>query len=187
VLLADYRDLDGEVFDAVCSIGMFEHVAIDQHADYFKTINARLKPGGLYLHHAIARKSLGDDSHFRRMGPEYQAIVRYIFPGGELDHLGRTITHLERNRFEIQDVEALRFHYMRTTQLWHDRLMARRDEAEREVGAQMTRLWLLYLAAVSIGFRRHWVGVFQTLVSKRDMGRHPLPLTREDLYRGEAV
>lgn len=183
VLLQDYREMEGESFDAVASIGMFEHVALDHHADYFRAINARLKPGGLYLHHAISRKSLTDDRRFRRMGSEYQAIVRYIFPGGELDHLGMTVANLERARFEIHDVEALRMHYMQTTRLWHDRLRARRAEAEAAFGAQTTRLWLLYLAAVSIGFRRHWVGVFQTLVSKRDMGRHPLPMTRGDLYR----
>jgi cyclopropane-fatty-acyl-phospholipid synthase len=184
VRLVDFRELEDADFDAIASVGMFEHVGIDHHAAYFAAIHARLKPGGRYLHHAISRVAEGDDRTFRRMGPEYRAIVRYIFPGGELDHLGMSIANLERAGFEIHDVEGLRRHYARTTRLWHDRLRARRVEAEAEVGQETTRLWLLYLAAVSIGFQRNWVGVFQTLCTRREeSGDSALPMTRDDLYR----
>ena len=83
-----------------------------------------------------------------------RAIGRYIFPGGELDHLGMSIANLERHGFEVHDVEAWREHYARTTRLWHDRLLANYAAAEREVGAVKTRMWLIYLAGVSIGFDR---------------------------------
>ena len=73
-------------------------------------------------------------------------------------------------------------HYARTTRLWHDRLLANRAAAEREVGAMKTRLWLMYLAGVSIGFDRARVGVFQTLASKRKRGVSSVPLSRADLY-----
>jgi len=36
------------------------------------------------------------------------AIGRYIFPGGELDHLGMSIANLEQYHFEVHDVEAWR-------------------------------------------------------------------------------
>ncbi|MGH8802061.1 MAG: class I SAM-dependent methyltransferase, partial [Casimicrobiaceae bacterium] len=111
------------------------------------------------------------------------AIGRYIFPGGELDHLGMSITNLERYGFEVHDVEAWREHYARTTRLWHDRLSANRAAAEREVGAVKTRLWIAYLAAASIGFARNSVGIFQTLASKRVRGPSGLPPSREQLYR----
>ena len=74
-------------------------------------------------------------------------------------------------------------HYARTTRLWHDRLLANRAAAEREIGVVKTRMWLMYLAGVSIGFERARIGVFQTLASKRRRGAADVPLSRADLYR----
>jgi cyclopropane-fatty-acyl-phospholipid synthase len=110
-------------------------------------------------------------------------VARYIFPGGQLDHLGMSIANLERHGSEVHDVEAWREHYARTTRLWHDRLSANRAPAEREVGAVKTRLWMAYLAGVSMGFTQNSVGVFQTLASKRTRGPSGLPPSRAHLYR----
>ncbi|HEY7300004.1 MAG TPA: cyclopropane-fatty-acyl-phospholipid synthase family protein [Xanthobacteraceae bacterium] len=181
--LKDYSRLDGS-FDKVASIGMFEHVGNANYPSYFSTIQRLLKPEGLYLHHAIARPAKGSDREFfRNYSPEARAIGRYIFPGGDLDHVGMSVANLERHGFEVHDVEAWRMHYARTTRLWHDRLLANRAAAEREVGATKTRVWLIYLAGVSMGFDRARVGVFQTLASRRRRGAANLPLSRADLYR----
>jgi cyclopropane-fatty-acyl-phospholipid synthase len=123
-----------------------------------------------------------DERAFRRKRPEYAAIVEYIFPGSELDHIGGTSDALERHGFEVHDVEAWREHYARTTRLWTERLHANREAAEREVGAAKTRLWLLYLAGVSLGFERGTIGIFQTVATKRARGLSGLPPTRADLY-----
>ena len=111
------------------------------------------------------------------------AIGRYIFPGGELDHVGMSIANLEMHNFEVHDVEAWREHYMHTTRLWHDRLSANGEPAEREVGREKTRLWIAYLAVVSIAFTQGTIGIFQTLASSRVRGPSGLPPTRADLYR----
>jgi cyclopropane-fatty-acyl-phospholipid synthase len=180
--LKDYTRLDGS-FDKIASIGMFEHVGLDNHATYFQAIDRLLKPGGLYLHHAITRAAKRDDKSFRRKRPEAAAIARYIFPGGELDHIGMSVANLERFGFEVHDVEAWREHYARTCRLWHDRLLANREAAEREVGGGKTRLWLAYLAGVSLAFERNTLRIFQTLASKKSRGPSGLPPTRADLYR----
>ncbi len=150
--LKDYTRLEGS-FDKIASIGMFEHVGLANHRTYFQTINRLLKPQGLYLHHAIARSTKADAKGFRRKRPEAVAIARYIFPGGELDHIGMTAANLESGGFEVHDVEAWREHYARTCRLWHDRLLENRKAAEREVGKHKMRLWLAYLAGVSIALR----------------------------------
>jgi cyclopropane-fatty-acyl-phospholipid synthase len=93
-----------------------------------------------------------------------------------------TIGSLERCGFEVHDVEGWREHYARTTRLWHDRLYANRDAAEREVGSVTTRLWLIWLAGSTITFVRGSTCIFQTLVSKRARGPSGLPPTRADLY-----
>ena len=182
VELADYATLRGE-YDRIASIGMFEHVGLAHHAAYFETIHRLLKPRGLYLHHAITRRAKRDDRLFRKRSTEALAVVRYIFPGGELDHVAMSVANLERHGFEVHDVEGWREHYARTTRLWHDRLLANRDAAEREVGAVRTRMWLAYLAGMSLGFERANLGVFQTLASKHARGPSGLPPTRADLYR----
>ena len=178
--LQDYSLIEGD-FDKIASVGMFEHVGAANYPAYFRTINRLLKPGGLYLHHSIALRSAAYER--KKKSRTANALGRYIFPGGELDHLGMSIANLERYGFEVHDVEAWREHYARTTRLWHDRLCANRAAAEREVGTVKTRLWIAYLASASIGFMRNSVGIFQTLASKRMRGPSGLPPSREQLYR----
>ncbi len=180
--LKDWRALAGE-YDAIASIGMFEHVGAANHAAYFRGVHALLKPRGLMLHHAITRPAKRNDRAFRRHKPEYAAIIRYIFPGGELDHIGSTLAKLERFGFEVHDVEGWREHYARTTRLWCERLHAQRGAAAAEVGAGRLRLWLLYLAGVSLAFERGTVGIFQTVATRRARGASGLPPTRAGLYQ----
>ncbi|WP_029029567.1 class I SAM-dependent methyltransferase [Salinarimonas rosea] len=178
----DYVQMEG-TFDKIASIGMFEQVGIANHPTYFATVNRLLRPQGLYLHHTIARRAKKSDKRFARMTSEYRALVRYIFPGGELDHLGMSIANLERAGFEIHDVEGWREHYQKTTYLWWKRLLERRAEAEALVGPQKVRMWLLYLAGCSMAFARGGAYINQTLASKRIRGPSGLPPTRADLYR----
>jgi cyclopropane-fatty-acyl-phospholipid synthase len=180
--LKDYIQMEGQ-FDKIASIGMFEQVGIKNHLDYFRTVNRLLRPRGLYLHHTIARRAKKTDKAFGKMSAEYRALVRYIFPGGELDHLGMSVSNLERTGFEVHDVEGWRENYQRTTYLWWKRLSARRAEAEALVGPEKVRMWLLYLAGCSMAFERGGAYINQTLVSKRTRGPAGLPFTRADLYR----
>ena len=184
VELKDFRDMDGQ-FDKISSIGMFEHVGLDHHDEYYRDVNKLLRPRGLYLHHAITRRGKKNLKDFRRKKAEYKALVRYIFPGGEVDHIGWTLTNLEAHGFEVHDVEGWREHYARTTKLWAENLMNRKEEAVREVGEQKYRLWLAYLCGVSLGFQRGTISIFQTVSTKRTKGPSGMLPTREDLYRGK--
>ena len=121
--LADYALIEGEGrFDKITSIGMFEHVGVANFPTYFKTVHRLLKPGGLFLHHAITRPGGSRAARTGKKRADFAALTRYIFPGGELDYIGRTITNLELHGFEIHDVEGWREHYQRTCRFWHDRL-----------------------------------------------------------------
>jgi cyclopropane-fatty-acyl-phospholipid synthase len=90
---------------------------------------------------------------------------------------------MESCGFEIHDVEALRRHYARTCRLWHDRLVARREQAIALVGPQRYRMWVAYLAGVTVGFEYGPLHVFQTVAIKQGEALSPLPPTPEDLYR----
>lgn len=184
--LKPYEAVQGQ-FDKIASIGMYEHVGFKAHDAYFTAVNRLLKPGGLYLHHAITRRGRRSEKAFHRMRPEYSAMTSYIFPGGEVDHIGHSTTQLEAHGFEVHDIEGWRPHYARTTALWCQRLHARRAEAEAMIGPERTRIWLAYLGGVSLAFSRGSLNLFQTLASKKKREGDALalnvPPSRGDLYR----
>jgi cyclopropane-fatty-acyl-phospholipid synthase len=180
--LKDYSTVEGE-FDKVAAIGIQEHIGWNNYPTYYQTVRRVLKRDGLFLHHAITRPAKRNDKVFLRKRPEFAILTKYIFPGGELDHIGNTVASLERHKFEVHDVEAWREHYQRTCRHWHDRLLANYEAAVAEVGEVKTRMWLIYLAACSISFERNTVCLYQTLSSKRRRGPSGLPPTRADLYR----
>jgi cyclopropane-fatty-acyl-phospholipid synthase len=181
-ILLDYAKVEGE-FDKISSIGMHEAIGIDNYPTYYSTIHRVLKPGGIYLHHAITRPAKKDAKTFRKKNKEFKLLTKYIFPGGELDHIGNTVTMLEQHGFEVHDVENWREHYQRTCRLWHDRLLANYQAAVAEVGEVKTRLWLVYLGGCSIAFERNTVKIYQTVTTRAARGPAGLPPTRADLYR----
>ncbi len=180
VSLADYMTLEGH-YDKIASIGMYEHVGIANYTAYFKKMHELLAPGGVFLNHGITRRAKRNIKNFGKVSPSRRVILKYIFPGAELDHIGHTVQVMESCGFEIQDVEALRRHYARTCRLWHDRLSARREEAIALVGPERYRMWIAYLAGVTVGFEYGPLHVFQTVATKQGDALS-LPPTREDLY-----
>ncbi len=182
--LCDVLKVEGS-YDKIAAIGMQEHLGPANYAAYYQAAWRCLKPGGLFLHHAITRPGKSGAARGKKRRAEFAALTRYIFPGGELDYIGNTITGLERQGFEIHDVECWREHYMRTCRHWHDNMVANWDKAVAEVGVVNARIWLMYLAACSITFERNNCGLYQTLSSKRVRGPSGLPPTRADLYRGD--
>lgn len=184
VELRDYRSIEGaERYDKISQIEMFEHLGLDNHETHFLAIRKLLKPRGLYLHQASTRRATRNLAQFRKKTQYMEMITRYIFPGGELDHIGLSTTNLERLGFEVHDVENMREHFALTVQEWERRLAARRAEAVAQVGEQKYRLWQLYFALCGLAFERGPILVYQTLASKRRSGLSGLPLARADLYR----
>jgi cyclopropane-fatty-acyl-phospholipid synthase len=183
VELRDYSTLDGK-YDKIASVGMYEHVGIANYPAYFGKLYSLLRDRGILLNHGITRPAKRSRRGFQRIRPEHRLILKYIFPGGELDHIGHTCETLEQSRFEVHDVEDWREHYAQTTRLWCQRLSARREEAIRLVGPERYRLWVLYLAGVSFAFLDGSIAIYQVVASKHaSRGRSELPPTRADLYR----
>ncbi len=179
--LMDYQDLGGQ-FDKIASIGMYEHIGLDNIPAYFRKARALLAEDGLFLNHAISRGAKRKEKRFSKR-PEKRAIQKYIFPGGELDDIGHTIAEMEWAGFEVHDVEAWRAHYEKTTRAWCERLTARREEAVGLVGAATYRIWVAYLGGVSLAFRRGSLRIYQTLAGKSAKGPPAVPPSRADLYR----
>jgi cyclopropane-fatty-acyl-phospholipid synthase len=182
VELRDYTTLD-ETYDKIASIGMFEHVGIAHLPAYFQKLYSLLRDRGILLNHGIARGAKASKKRFQKLRPEHRLMAKYIFPGGELDHIGHCLELMEATKFEVHDVEGWREHYAMTTRHWCQRLSARREEAIQLVGPERYRLWVAYLAGVSFSFQDGSLRIFQVVASKHAAkGRAELPPTRADLY-----
>ena len=154
IRLADYRQLAGERFDAVASIGMVEHVGAQQIDAYAARLAAQLRPGGVLLNHGIARLRVGDPE----AGPFSE---RYVFPDAAPLHLSRVQAALEATGLETDHVEGFRADYAETLTHWMRRLDDRRDEAVRLAGRERLRVWRLYLRAARHGFRSGFTSIYQ--------------------------
>jgi len=151
----DYRELGGEPFDAVASIGMVEHVGEERIDLYAQRLAAMLRPGGRLLNHGIGQLKYGDDEE---AGPFSE---RYVFPDGEPLHLSRVLLALERAGFVTEHVEGFAADYAETTRLWAERFDARFDDAARIAGPERARVWRLYLHAARQGFLTGFESVYQ--------------------------
>jgi cyclopropane-fatty-acyl-phospholipid synthase len=183
VRLLDYRDVPEEgAFDKIASVGMFEHVGLSNFPVYFGKISRLLKPGGLAMNHGITHNWPGQ----RELGSDIGEFVdRYVFPGGELVHVGQVLDAMSCAGLEPWDVESLRPHYGRTLWAWVDRLDANRAAAVAAVGERLYRIWRIYMAGSAHAFERGWLSVYQVLAGKpRADGALALPPTREHLYAG---
>ncbi len=181
--LKDYAYVEGP-FDKISSVGMVEHVGIDNMAGYMAKVNSLLRDRGLFLNHGITRPAKVTDKAFRKMNADRRLLAKYIFPGGELDHLGHMVQCMESRGFDVHDVEGWRDHYSMTCRHWCKRLEANREEAIRQVGEEKYRLWALYLACCVFLLGEGNARIYQTVATKHQTkGLSGMPCTREHLFQ----
>lgn len=186
VRACDYRQLEGMgPFDKVSSIGMMEHVGREQLDTYFSAVHRHLRPGGLFLNHAIASVPSTPRTLPWALRREGGFIERFIFPDSDLIPVGDVVKAAERAGFEVRDLESLREHYAQTLALWLARLEGRFDEAVALVGRDRARAFRLYLAASAVGFRTGKLSIFQLLLVKPNPdGRvQGIPRCRANWYK----
>jgi len=170
-LVLDYRDLARlGTFDAVASVGMFEHVGRANLAAYFRAAFDALEPGGLFLNHGIAGAGPRQrPSGLRPRGNRF--LQRYVFPDGELVAIEDAMATARGAGFEIVDVQSLRAHYALTLAAWVARLEANWATAVAAAGEEVARTWRLYMSAARLGFERGDLDVCQLLLAKPADGR----------------
>lgn len=174
--LMDYRDLPENVlFDRVVSVGMFEHVGIEQFPVYFGKVRRVLKPGGVFLNHGITNDKGWAET------PTTQFCNQYVFPDGELTRISHVQQAMEDAGFEVLDVEALRQHYAMTLQYWIGNLERQHKEAVRLTSEMTYRIWRLYMAGAAHFFTEGSLGLYQILAGHRYQ-TPSIPLTRADIY-----
>jgi cyclopropane-fatty-acyl-phospholipid synthase len=187
VELRDCRSLpDNRIFDKIAQVEMVEHIGIANHHEFYQYLGRHLRPRGLYFGQASARRNIlnPDPAEFAKLTPYMRFIVDYIFPGGELDHIGMTCAALERAGFELHEVEALREHFGLTCEHWAKSIHTKREQGAALIGMPKTRLWLLYLSLCALSFQRGALNVFQVVASHRRVGASGVAFDRRVDYLG---
>jgi cyclopropane-fatty-acyl-phospholipid synthase len=154
IRVEDYRELAGEPFDAVASIGMVEHVGASKIDLYARQLARMVRPGGRVLSHGIGRLRMGEPE----AGPFSE---RYVFPDAAPLHLSRIQLALERGGLETEHVEGFRSDYAETLRHWARNLDDNLEEATRLAGPERIRVWRLYLRAARRGFETGFTSVYQ--------------------------
>ncbi len=161
ILQRDYREVDGR-FDAIASVGMFEHVGRKELHTYFGRLRALLEPGGAVLNHGIVTRA----REVSRRRPTF--VNTYVFPDGELEPIDEVVGAAEDAGLELRDAESLRRHYAVTLRHWVANLEANHDEAVAAADERTYRIWRAYMAGSAIGFEQGGISVFQLLLADPD-------------------
>ena len=172
-LRQDYREHKGE-YDRIVSVGMFEHVGLQNYRTFFEQVRCLLKSDGVALLHTIGFSG--------KAGLNNVWIRRHIFPGSYLPTLSQITPAIERTDLMITDIEVLRLHYAHTLAEWYRRFQSHRLEAVERLGERFARMWEFYLAGCEASFRFWDLVVFQVQLARQ---HGAVPITRDYLVRSK--
>lgn len=167
----DYRNITG-VYDKFVSVGMLEHVGVENYPELGRVINASLEPTGLGLIHTIGRN---------RCKPMHRWIERRIFPGANPPSLKQMMDIFEGCNFSVLDVENIRLHYAKTLEWWHALYERSKDRVLRLFDERFLRMWRLYLLGSQAAFTAGELQLFQIVFAPGH--NNDIPWTRADLYQ----
>lgn len=163
VELGHYSDLaDIARYGKVVNIDICGQVGQQNLPAYLAKIHKVLKPGGLFLSHAITTESPGFQ---HEISTEF--INRQIFPDGLLTSLSQVREHMHSARLEVFNVEGLRRHQALTFRRWLSKWEQRQQEITNIIGERTYRIWHLYMTACAIQFEQGVNGIHQILAVRQ--------------------
>ncbi len=168
----DYRNISGH-YDAFVSVGMLEHVGVENYPELGDVARRALGGRGRGLIHTIGRN--------------YPALLqpwieKRIFPGACPPALSEMMNIFEPWDFSVLDVENLRLHYALTLRHWTQLYEAASDRVREMFDARFVRMWRLYLAGSVAAFTTGKLQLFQVLFAPGD--NNDIPWNRADIYAG---
>jgi cyclopropane-fatty-acyl-phospholipid synthase len=154
--LQDYRDVN-EKFDAIVSLGMFEHVGPRYYREYTNVVHRCLSEDGLFLLHTIGR-------NYSRGGSE-PWISKYIFPNSALPS-AKLIAEAIEERFVMEDWHNFGTYYDKTLMAWHANFEKHWPELKTNYSERFYRMWRYYLLCCAGSFRARNIQLWQIVLSK---------------------
>ncbi|MGA9422369.1 MAG: class I SAM-dependent methyltransferase, partial [Rhodanobacteraceae bacterium] len=157
IRLQDYRDVT-ETFDAVYSVGMFEHVGWKNYRSYFEVCRRCLAADGLSLLHSI-----GTNGEPSRPDPW---IEKYIFPNSMVPAASQVTGALE-GLFVVEDWHNFGADYDKTLMAWRANFDAAWPSLQNEYDERFRRMWRFYLSGSAAVFRTRRDQLWQIVLSAR--------------------
>jgi cyclopropane-fatty-acyl-phospholipid synthase len=153
----DYRNIKGD-YDVFVSIGMLEHIGLDNYRVLGEVIDRVLKEDGIGLVHAIGRNQPGDLNKW---------IETRIFPGACPPSISQMMNVFEPFSFSVLDIENLRLHYAMTLKHWLARYEKNMHLFRPKYDENFLRSWRLYLAGSEAAFTAGTMQLFQVLFTRQ--------------------
>jgi cyclopropane-fatty-acyl-phospholipid synthase len=168
----DYRNISGQ-YDAFVSVGMLEHVGVDNYPELGNVAHRALGGRGRGLIHTIGRN--------------YPALLqpwieKRIFPGACPPALSEMMRIFEPWDFSVLDVENLRLHYALTLRHWLELYETASDKVREMFDARFVRMWRLYLAGSLAAFTTGKLQLFQVVFAPGQ--NNDIPWNRAEIYAG---
>lgn len=174
--VCDWKDFQpDEPYDAIISIGAFEHFArledseaekVSAYRRFFSTCRQWLKPGG-----ALALQTFAYGSTLPRELAREKASTQFlaaeIFRETDPPRLANIAEAIEGS-FHLEVVRNDALHYARTCREWLERLRARRTEAVGIVGEAAVRRYERYLQFSYLGFQNRNLALFRLTLKRVD-------------------
>ncbi len=155
IRLEDYREIEG-VYDAIVSVGMFEHVGYKNYSDFMKVARGCLKDEGLFLLHTIA-----SNTTVHNCDPWFD---KYIFPNGMLPSIKQIGAAIEES-FVMEDWQNLGVYYDNTLMAWYKNFEHNWHTLSTRYSERFRRMWRYYLLCVAGAFRARSMQVWQVVLS----------------------
>ena len=178
IQLEDYRDVSGR-YDRITSVGMFEHVGLKNLSLYFSTIRKLLDDDGLVMNHGITTTDVMEGNARYGAG---DFISTYVFPQGELPHIGTVLKTMQEGGLETLDVENLRRHYAHTCSLWVENFERNAARIRSLVDERRYRIWRIYLAGCVHAFQQDWISLYQVVCGRSGRNANGLEWSRRYMY-----
>jgi len=156
LLFKDYRDVEGK-FDAVVSIGFFEHVGYKNYDTYMKVVDRCLTDEGISLLHTIGNNTT---THYVNRWTN-----KYIFPNGMLPSIAQ-IAKAAEPYFVIEDLHNFGPDYDKTLMAWYDRFNKAWKELKSQYNERFYRMWRYYLLSSAGGFRSRSIQLWQFIMTR---------------------
>ncbi|MEK6895526.1 MAG: cyclopropane fatty acyl phospholipid synthase [Nanoarchaeota archaeon] len=159
IRLQDYRDVD-EKFDAIVSLGMFEHVGYKNYREYMNVARRCLKDDGLFLLHTIGRnESVTTTEPF---------IEKYIFPNSMLPSASQ-IAKAYEGLFIMEDWHNFGVDYDKTLMAWNSNFQKNWNVLSKnpKYDERFKRMWEYYLLSCAALFRTRKDQLWQIVLSPK--------------------
>lgn len=163
IRLQDWRELSGEKFDHIVSIGMFEHVGPHNYRAFMQKMSELLSDDGLFLLHTIG--------HSKTTRSLERWFHTYIFPNGHLPSVAQIGSSIDRQWFEaplfiVEDWHNFGIYYDKTLTQWFKNFDTAWPDLKKDYDDRFYRMWKYYLLVSAGMFRARYLQVWQIVLSK---------------------